>query len=81
MLRSYDQQGLFQCVTFSKLEMYQLSKFSVLARAGDEGTETEINTETSVCRTESSRGQIFLVGAKRLSLLSNRAPPPEDREL
>lgn len=60
MVRSYDQQGWFQCVTSSKLEVYQLIKFSVLARAGDEGTKTEMNTETSLCRTESSRGQIFL---------------------
>lgn len=61
MVRSYDQKGCFQPVTSSKVEVYQLIKFSVLTRAGDKGTTTENNTQTSVCRAESSRGQIFSV--------------------
>lgn len=48
MVRSYDQQGCFQCVTSSKLEAYQFIKFSVLARAGDQGTTAEIITDFCV---------------------------------
>lgn len=61
MVRSYDQQGYFQRVTSSELEVYQFIKFSVVARAADQGTTAEINTETSVWRAELGRGQIFSV--------------------